>query len=59
MPLVVWIALALLLAVGTWLWLTGRIQLGGVRSTIGKLQLAGLLWAGFIIALAVVRLASG
>lgn len=59
MPLVVWVALALLLAVGTWLWLTGRIQLGGVRSTIGKIQLAGLLWAGFIIALAVVRLAGG
>ena len=58
MPLVVWGALALLLAVGTWLWLTGRIELGGVRSTIGKIQLAGLLWAGFIIALAVVRLAS-
>ena len=59
MPLVVWVALALLLAVGTWLWLTGRIELGGVRSTIGKIQLAGLLWAGFIIALAVVRLAGG
>lgn len=59
MPVVVWGALALLLAVGTWMWLTGRIQLGGVRSTIGKIQLAGLLWAVFIVAIAVVRLTSG
>ena len=54
---VAWIALGILLLIGTWLWLTGRIQLGGVRSTIRKLQLAGLAWAVFIIAIAAIRVA--
>lgn len=52
-----WIALGILLLIGTWLWLTGRIQLGGVRSTVRKLQLAGLAWAVFIIAIAAIRVA--
>ncbi|MCY3558088.1 MAG: hypothetical protein OXH13_05535 [Chloroflexi bacterium] len=51
--------LFIVLAVLTALWLKGYLNFGGVLSLFRRIQLAALLWAAAIFAIALVRILGG